>query len=77
MSHYNLGLLYRTMRRFAEAEPLIKEAITVWENTLGEDHSYVVSGLDTYVNLLRATGRNELAAKVESRARAIREGKQQ
>ncbi len=42
------------------------------EKALGPDHPQVAQSLENYATLLRETGRNTEAAKMEARAKAIR-----
>ena len=47
-------------------------ALAIFEKALGPEHPSVATSLENYVVLLRETGRGAEAAKMESRARAIR-----
>ena len=58
--------------RIAEAEPLYKRALAIWEKALGPEHPNVVNGLENYAALLRKTGRTTKATEMEARAKAIR-----
>ena len=68
----NLAELYRAQGKYAEAEPLYKRALAIWEKALGPEHPNVAKSLQNYAALLRKTGRGEEAEKLEARAQAIR-----
>ena len=58
--------------RYADAEPLYKQALAIVKKALGPAHPDVAMSLENYAHLLRATGRSTEAAKMEARAKAIR-----
>ncbi len=60
--------------RYREAEPLYVEVLAILLDTPEPDRDLdrVLTALDEYATLLRATGREEEAADAEARARAIR-----
>ena len=58
--------------KYAEAEPLYKRALAIWEKALGPKHPSVVQSLENYADLLRKTGRGVEAERLEARAKAIR-----
>ncbi len=66
-----LALLYHAQGMYAEAEPLYKRSLAIRE-ALGSEHSNLAQGLDNYAALLRTTKREDQAAKLRARARAIR-----
>ncbi len=68
----NLAELYRALGNYADAEPLYRRSVAIWEMALGPEHPHVAQGLDNYAALLRETGRADEAAEMEARARAIR-----
>ncbi len=68
----NLALLYKAQGRYAEAAPLYKRALAIFEKVLGLDHPDVARGLENYAVLLRETGRDTEATELEARAKAIR-----
>ena len=68
----NLAGLYGTQGRYAEAEPLYKRALAIFEKALGPDHPNVAGSLENYAALLRKTIRKRKAKKLEARAKAIR-----
>ncbi len=68
----NLALLYQAQSRYAEAEPLYRRSLAIWEKALGPEHPNLATSLENYAALLRATGRTAEADKMEARAEAIR-----
>ena len=58
--------------RYAEAEPLYKRSLAIWEGALGPEHPNVATALENYSVLLRETGRYDEATEMEARAAAIR-----
>ena len=68
----NLGALYSTQRKYAVAEPLFKRSLSISEKALGPEHPYVADSLENYARLLRETGREGEAHRLEARAKAIR-----
>ncbi len=67
----NLALLYYDQGRYAEAEPLQKRALAIWEKALRPEHPNVAQSLENYAAVLRKTGRTTEAVKLEARAKAI------
>lgn len=67
-----LAGFYRTMGRYAEAEPLYERALAVAEERWGPDHPRVAMVLESYALLLGQTGRTAIAAQMAGRAAAIR-----
>ena len=68
----NLAELYHTQGQYAQAEPLYKRALAIYEKALGPDHPSVATSLENYADLLQKTGRTAEAEELEERARAIR-----
>ena len=68
----NLAELYHSQGKYAEAEPLQKRALVIWEKALGPEHPRVATSLENYAALLRETGRSGEATMMELRAKAIR-----
>ena len=68
----DLAILYLDQLRYGEAEPLFKRSLEITEKALGPEHLDVAFSLENYAYLLRRTGREEEAAKMEARAEAIR-----
>ncbi len=67
----NLAKLYQAQGAYAEAEPLHKRALAVWEKALGPEHPNVATALKNYAALLRQTGRGAEAERLEARAKTI------
>lgn len=68
----NLAGLYRTLGRYADAEPVYERALAVTEASLGPDDPTLAMVLENYALLLRSTGRTAAADELEVRAKAIR-----
>ena len=68
----NLASLYRAQGKYAEAEPLFKRSLKIWEKALGKDHPEVASVLDNMAELCRQAGEEDEADKLEARAKKIR-----
>ncbi|MCZ6847497.1 MAG: tetratricopeptide repeat protein, partial [Alphaproteobacteria bacterium] len=68
----NLAGLYGAQGKYAEAEPLHKRALAIYEKALGPEHPDVARVLKNYAALLRKTGRSGEATMMELRAKAIR-----
>jgi tetratricopeptide (TPR) repeat protein len=66
----NLAILYRAQGRFADAEPLYKRAIAIYDGSSGVSNQQFANVLDNYAELLQATSRAEEAKAVRSRASA-------
>ncbi len=62
--------LSRSPRR--KAEPLYKRSLGILEKTLGLKHPHVATSLENYAALLRKTGRDAEAARMGTRAKAMR-----
>ncbi len=65
-------MLYHGQVKYAEAEPLYERALAIREEALGAEHPHVAQSLENYAALLRKTGRDAEAARMEARAKAIR-----
>ena len=72
LSLTNLGLLHVAQGHYAQAEPLYRRALTIRERAWGSDHPDLTRGLEEYAAVLRKLRREDDAAKLESRAMAIR-----
>ena len=68
----NLALLYYTQGQYAQAEPLYKRSLAIWEKALGPDHPSVATSLENLAGLYRATNRDKEAETLEQRAARIR-----
>ena len=71
----NLALLYLTQSKYAEAEPLLKRALAIWEKALGPEHPNVATSLENYAALLRETNREGEAEARNSRLAPRRSGR--
>ena len=68
-----LGQLLSAKADYAEAEPLMRRALAILENSLGTDHPHVAIGLNNLGLLLRDTNRLAEAEPLYRRALAIDE----
>ena len=59
--------------RYAEAEPLFKRALAIWEKPLGPEHPEFAMGLKNLAELYRAQGRYAEAEPLFERALAIQD----
>lgn len=71
VSATNLANCLRQQGKFADSEPLYKQAILVKERAFGPLHSELVGVLENYAKMLRAAGRDGEADKLDQKARAI------
>ena len=69
----NLAALYQVQGKYAEAEPLYKRALAIWEKALGPEHPYVATSLNTLAALYRDQGNSAEAEPLDRRGLAIRE----
>jgi tetratricopeptide (TPR) repeat protein len=65
-SFNNLGMLLHNQELFDQAEPLFKTALGIREQALGPGHPATVNCRTNYVRLLRQTGREAEALKLEA-----------
>lgn len=68
----NLGNMYLALRKYSDAEPLVKQAMKTRVRCHGVEHPSVAACVETYAALLRKTKRPQLANKMDIRAREIR-----
>lgn len=68
----NLSNMYLFMKKYADAEQPLKNAMKARVRVFGVEHPGVASCIETYAVLLRRTKRATLANKLEARAREIR-----
>ena len=68
----NLAGLYDTQGKFAEAEPLYKQALAIVEKALGPNHPNVATVCENMADLYSQIGKEDEAEKLEARARKIR-----
>jgi tetratricopeptide (TPR) repeat protein len=69
----NLALVYETLARYAEAEPLYRRAIEIGEKTLGKEHPDVATQYNNLALLLRDQGKYAEAEPLYRRAIEIDE----
>ena len=67
----NLADLYGAMGRYAEAEPLYRRSLAIWEKQLGRDHPDVATSLNNLAALYRDMGRYAEAEPLYRRSLAI------
>ncbi len=60
-------------RKYAEAEPLYKRSLAIWEKALGGNHHNVAASLNNLASLYISTGRYAEAEPLFKRSLAIRE----
>ncbi len=75
MSLNNLAALYKNQGRYAEAEPLYKRALAIYEKKLGPDHPDTGISLNNLAGLYKNQGRYAEAEPLYKRALAIDEKK--
>jgi tetratricopeptide (TPR) repeat protein len=68
----NLALLYKSLGKYAEAEPLYKRALAIDEKALGPDHPTVATIAGNLARTLRKLGRDSEAKVYEDQAAKIR-----
>jgi hypothetical protein len=66
-----LGSLYTKQGKTADAEPLLKRALSIYERGLGADHPHVARCCSKTAECCRAMGHNAEADKMDARARSI------
>ena len=71
MSLNNLAELYRNQGRYADAEPLYKRSLAIYEKALGPDHPDVATSLNNLAALYDAQGRYADAEPLYKRSLAI------
>ncbi len=69
----NLALLYAVQRKYAEAEPLLKRSLAIWEKAQGPDGPNVASSLDSLAAFYLGQGKYAEAEPFLKRSLAIRE----
>ena len=63
--------LYDAQGKYAEAEPLYKRSLKIWEKALGPEHPDVATSLSNLAELYRQIGKEDEAEILETRARKI------
>lgn len=67
----NLANCYRQQGKFTDAEPLYKRALELKTKQVGPFSNELVSIMENYAKMLRASGREQDAAKLDEKARVI------
>ncbi|HJY84662.1 MAG TPA: CHAT domain-containing protein, partial [Candidatus Binatia bacterium] len=67
----NLAELYREQREYGRAEPLFRQALTIWEKRLGPEHPTVATALNNLATLYREQGEYGRAEPLFQRALTI------
>jgi tetratricopeptide (TPR) repeat protein len=68
----DLATFYQLQGKYAEAEPLHKRALKIWEKALGKNHPHVAAVCENMAELCRQIGKEDEAERLEARARKIR-----
>ncbi|MCU1265729.1 MAG: Tfp pilus assembly protein PilF, partial [Acidobacteria bacterium] len=71
-SWHELATLLTSLGKYADAEPLFKQAIAMREKALGGNHPELAASLEGYAAMLTKMGRADEAAPLEHRAQTIR-----
>jgi len=69
----NLAALYHTQGKYAEAEPLFRRSLAIWEMALGPEHPDVAQSLNNLASLYHNQGKYAQAEPLYRRALAIAE----
>jgi tetratricopeptide (TPR) repeat protein len=69
----NLAVLHVSQGRYADAEPLYKQSLAIYEKTFGPDHPNVATALNNLARLYQDQGRYTDAEPLYKRSLAIRE----
>ncbi len=62
----NLAVLYDAQGNYEQAEPLMKQALKILEQSIGTEHPNTKQGRKNYAGLLRKLGREEEAVVLEA-----------
>jgi len=68
-----LGLLYKSMGRYSEAEPLLTRSLQIREQQLGADHPATATSLNNLALLYKSMGRYSEAEPLYTRSLQIKE----
>jgi tetratricopeptide (TPR) repeat protein len=71
----NLAELNSVQGKYAEAEPLYKRSLAIWEKALGPDHPNVATVCENMAECYKALGKEGQAEMLKTRARKIRLGR--
>ena len=69
----NLAIVYQTMGRLDEAEPLLRRTVEVWRRTLGPDHANLARSLNNLAELYQVKGADDRSEATYEQALAIAE----
>jgi tetratricopeptide (TPR) repeat protein len=67
----SLANCLRQQMKYQEAEPLYIRALDIKKKTVGMRHTDLITIYENYAKLLRATGKEDQASKMEAQAHAI------
>jgi len=67
----NFGMYYNEQARYKEAEPLLRRALAIWEESLGPEHPNVATALCNCLNGVETEGKYSEAATALQRSLAI------
>ncbi len=67
----NLAALYHDQGKYAEAEPLYKRSLAIWEKALGPEHPDVATSLNNLAGLYQAQGKYAEGEPLYKRSLAI------
>ena len=67
-----LGWLYKSQQRYAEAAPLLEQALQIREKAFGPNHPLVATSLNNLAGLYRKQGRDAEVALLMARVDAVR-----
>ena len=67
----NLAFLYQAQGKYAEAEPLYKRSLAIWEKALGPQHLHVATSLNNLALLYKTQGKYAEAEPLYKRSLAI------
>ena len=70
-SFNNLAEVYRNQGKLAEAEPLYKQSLEIWEKSLGPEHANTALNLTNLADLYHTQDRYQEAEPLYKRALAI------
>jgi len=71
-AHRNLGMVLRSQGRYAEAEPLFRRSLALWEKSLGPNHPIDATGLENLAEIYIAHGKPNEAKRLLERAEQVR-----
>jgi tetratricopeptide (TPR) repeat protein len=69
----NLAALYLYQDRYADAEPLLKRSVAVFEKALGPNHPEIADVIDNLAEMYKTQGRTADAEPLFKRSAAIRD----